>query len=54
MKEKVENGNMANTMDELKELGKEMAQKHESDDPRESDPIQFDRNDKKYGKRPQQ
>lgn len=42
-KEKVENGNMANTMEELKELGKEMEQMREPHgDVRQSDPQQFD------------
>lgn len=42
-KDRTVNGNMANSMEELKILGKEMEQMHEDNLPKKSsDPIQFD------------
>ena len=42
-KDQTVNGNMANSMEELKILGKEMEQMHEENLPKNSsDPIQYD------------
>lgn len=49
-KDQVVNGNMANTMEELKNLGKQMEhlrdEKQLEEDGRESDPEQFDDEDR--------